>query len=377
MNDNKKLILKNSAIVLLLIVNVVSYVNTSGKLQDHMQQVDLEDFIYCTYLGGSMLDHVRDLVTDSQDNIIVTGYTMSPDFPVKNPFQSSYAGGEQDMHGVSGDAFVAKFNKDWQLLWSTYLGGSSNDGATCINVVADDSIIILGQTKSFNFPTTTDAYQQDYSANYDIFITKFASNGTLIYSSYLGTTTDDYINDCEVDPAGNLVLGGGTGSSAFPVTADADQPIYGGGFDGFLMRLSPNCSTILYSTFLGGSGFEGIDKFVIDTQGNIIVSGPVGQSNFPITANAYQDSINGTHRDFFIAKFNPSGEIIYATYFGGSHMDDCFGIGVDSSGNFIASGRTWSSDFPTVNAYQENYSAIEVDGIVTKFSADGQELIFS
>ncbi len=363
-------------IVLLLNISIVSCVSTLAVHQELPLQVNIEDFIYCSFLGGNNEDYIRDVVTDSQGNFIVTGYTLSTNFPVKDSYQDSFAGGENDLHGVGGDAIVAKFDKDGQLLWSTYLGGSDIDGATCVNVVTGDNIVILGLTKSNDFPTTTDAYQQDYSANYDIFIAKFASNGTLIYSSYLGASGNDQVNDCELDSAGNFVIAGGTGSSTFPVTADANQSVFGGGSDGFLMRLSPNCSTILYSTFLGGSGYEGIDKFVIDAQGNIIVSGPAVNPNFPITEDAYQDSINGTHRDFFIAKYNPSGEVTYATYFGGSHMDDCFGVGVDSSGNIIASGRTWSADFPTVNAYQENYSD-GVDGIVTKLSADGQELIFS
>ncbi|MFW9997609.1 MAG: SBBP repeat-containing protein [Candidatus Odinarchaeota archaeon] len=391
MKDNRKLIAGSIAIALLLVMGIVSCVAISGTSQDQLQQADIEDFIYCTFLGGANLDHVRDVTTDSQDNFIVAGYTMSADFPVKNPYQSSHAGGGQDVHQVSGDAFVAKFDKEGQLLWSTYLGGSSNDGGKFANVLTDDSIVVVGMTKSSDFPTTTDAYQRDYSAGYDMFITKFAANGSVIYSSYLGATGDDAITDFELDSSGNLVIAGSTTSEDFPVTANAYQPVTGGGLDVFLMRLSADCSTILYSTFLGGSGHEGIvhvdfaqgiGMVDLDAQGNIIVSGATASSDFPVTEDAYQDSIRGG-RDIYIAKYNPSGQLTYATYFGGSHSDDCYGVGVDSIGNVIITGKTLSADFPTAHAWQNAWQANYInnermpDGYVTKFNADGQELNFS
>ncbi len=385
MRNKKNLLIDHLMIALLLVIGVVSCFATSGTLQDQSQQVDIEDFTYCTFLGGNNDDRILDVATDSQGNFIVAGFTMSTDFPVRNPHQHSYAGGGFDVHGVSGDAFIAKFDKEEQLLWSTYLGGSSNDGATHVNVVTDYSIVVLGLTKSNDFPTTTNAYQQDYSANYDIFIAKFTANGSVIYSSYLGAIGDETLSDFEVDSSGNLVILGTTNSSNFPVTASAHQPVIGGGSDLFLMRLSANCSTILYSTFLGGNDFEGLSDFAIDAQGNIIVSGSTMSSDFPITEDAFQDSINGIEREAFIAKYNSSGQLTYATYFGGSHADDCFGIEVDSSGNIIMAGRTWSADLPTVNAWKANYTNNEAnpqfgelpDGYITKFSADAQELNFS
>jgi hypothetical protein len=347
-------------------------------------QVDIEDFVYSTYLGGGdplslAEDHIKDVIVDSQDNIIVTGNTLSNDFPVSiNAFQATFAGGGNDVHGVGGDAFLAKFDCEGQLLWSTFLGGSSMDGGLFVEVVDSDNIIVMGITHSNDFPVSPDAFQEDYSGYYDIFLTKFLPNGSLLYSSYLGRAGDDRVNDFELDSSGNLVISGGTNSANFPVTPDAAQPILNGGSDGFFMRISPNCSTILYSTFLGGSSYEGIDKITLDNQGNIIATGFTGSYDFPVTEDAYQDSLCGFVRDFFIAKYNSSGQLMYSTYFGGSHLDDCFGVAADSAGSIIVTGRTWSDDFPiTVNAWQANYSNIEVDGFVAKLTADGQELIFS
>ncbi|MFX0205362.1 MAG: SBBP repeat-containing protein [Candidatus Hodarchaeota archaeon] len=366
-------------VAFLLTINLVSCMSTSVPLRESYLQVDIEDYIYSTYFGGdSPEDNIKDIVTDSDGNIIVTGNTLSTDFPIQDAFQDTFAGGESDDHGVSGDGFLTKFDPDGQLLWSTFLGGSSLDGGLFVEVVEANDIVVVGITQSNDFPILGEAYQADYSGSYDIFISKFAANGSILYSSYLGTIGDDRVNDFELDSVGNLVISGGTDSADFPVTPDAAQSVFDGGSDGFLMLISANCSTILYSTFLGGSSYEGIDKIALDHQDNIIATGFTGSQDFPITEDAYQDSISSTyHRDFFIAKYNSSGHLGYATFFGGSHMDDCFGVAVDSVGDIIIVGRTWSSDFPIVNAYQENYSMIEVDGFVAKLTNDGQELIFS
>ncbi|MHA2246830.1 MAG: SBBP repeat-containing protein [Candidatus Hodarchaeales archaeon] len=384
MKNKKKLLLGNIVVILLLNLSFVSC--TSSLNSQQSLQVDIKDFTYSTYLGGDdslysqddIEDQIKDVTTDSQENIIVTGNTLSSNFPVsQNAFQDTFAGGGNDVHYVGGDAFLAKFDPDGQLLWSTFLGGNSMDGGRCVKAVESDNIIVLGMTKSSDFPTTDDAYQKNYSSNYDIFITKFSSNGSIIYSSYLGASGDEAITSFERDSSGNLVIVGRTTSTSFPVTTSADQPVFGGEADGFLMRLSANCSTILYSTFIGGSNEEGINVIVIDTNGNIIVTGSTLSSDFPTTTDAYQSSISSTQSDNFIAKYNSSGQMTYATYFGGSDSDHSYGLAVDSLGNIIISGLTRSADFPTINAWKANYSNSMIDGFVTKFSADGKKLIFS
>jgi hypothetical protein len=360
--------------------------STLNTRQDQQLQVNIEDFTYSTYFGGDDVltgnpgedieDKILDVTTDSHGNIIVTGNTLSSNFPVLNAFQDTFAGGGNDVHGVGGDAFLTKFDPNGQLLWSTFLGGNDIDGGKFVKAVGSD-IIVLGNTKSSDFPTTDDAFQKDYLGDYDIFITKFSSNGSMIYSSYLGANGEDIIKDFDLDSS-NFIIAGRTTSTSFPVTASsADQPVIGGGADGFLMRLSVNCSTVLYSTFVGGNNNEGINEIDIDTQDNIIVTGTTQSENFPITTDAYQSSISSTDDDIFIAKYNSSGQKIYATYFGGSHADYSFGLATDSVGNIIISGTTLSADFPIMNAWQVNYSNTMRDAFVTKLSVNGQQLIFS
>jgi hypothetical protein len=386
LKNKKELLIVDIMVILLMTIAITtctSILNSGHYLQI---QVDFEDYIYSTYLGGDdspysvddIEDQIRDVATDSQENIIVTGNTLSSNFPIKNAFQNTFAGGENDVHGVGGDAFLAKFDNDGELLWSTYLGGTSLDGGKFVRVIESDRIIVLGLTKSSDFPTTDDAYQNNYSGNYDIFITKFSSNGSMLYSSYLGTMGDDLIQDFDLDSSGNLMIAGRTTSASFPVTTSADQAAFGGGeTDGFFMRISANCSTILYSTFLGGSDTEVINVINIDPQGNIIVTGTTLSSDFPVTTNAFQSVQSSTYLDTFIAKYDPLGQMTYATYFGGSDMDFSYGLATDSVGNIIITGRTQSSDFPLRNAWKSSYNNGMVDGFITKFSADGQELIFS
>lgn len=375
---NPKTLINYTIVILLLIIGLTTSGVFLATSQEQLNQIEIEDFIYSTFMGGSHEDHLKDVTIDSQGNIIVTGQTLSSNFPILNAYQGSFAGGSADIHGVSGDAIVGKFDQDGQLLWSTFLGGSNKDGGIRVIVDDTDNIYVIGMTDSLDFPTTDDAYQSAFmGGNYDLFITKFAPNGSLIYSSYFGTTGHDFLGDCKIDSSNLPVIAGGTSSADFPVTLDANQPIFGGETDGFILRLSANCSSILYSTFLGGSGNDGIGAIAFDPQDNLIATGYTLSSDFPITDNAFQDTISGDQRDFFIAKYDSSDQLTYASYFGGSHMDDCFGTTTDSSGNMIMSGRTWSSDFPVANAYQENYSAIDVDGFISKLSPDGQELIFS
>ncbi len=365
-------------------------------VQENEPHVEIEEFIYSTYLGGSNADHFKDVVTDSQNNVIITGATYSNDFPTTpNAFQTSFAGGSStDIHVLGGDSIIAKFNNVGNLLWSTYLGGNQVDFGLCVRTDSEDNIIIMGMTNSLDFPTTDDANQGTYiGGSYDIFITKFAPNGTIIYSSYFGTAGHDVLGKFEIDTLDQLVVTGAT-SSGFPVTPDAYRTQFGGGdVDGFLTIMSSNCSRIQYSTYLGGNDNENGEEIELDNNNNIIVVGPTASVDFPITEDAYQKTFAGTTSsgvtplfgvtietlDFFISKFNSSGQLTYSTLLGGSGIDQCMGMDVDSLDNIIVTGRTLSSDFPTVNAYQSHYSGPinYPDGFITTLSSDGQELVYS
>ncbi|MFW9993684.1 MAG: SBBP repeat-containing protein [Candidatus Odinarchaeota archaeon] len=385
MRPYKTNLVKVSTIIVLMAIGIISCPSSQASDKNAVisasSVLELDDYFYSTYLGGTSVDVVRDIAVDSHNNFIVTGNTFSSDFPLLNAYQDHYAGQfTDDWHNAGGDAFVSKFDQAGQLLWSTYLGGSKDDGGMRIAVDDSDNIIVFGQTNSVDFPVSTDAYQSVHGGGmFDLFLTIFAPNGSVISSSYLGGSGDDSAGDLEMDHPSSIIITGTTSSSNFPVTADADQQDLKGQGDVFLTRLTANCSQILYSTFLGGSSFEATELLAIDPSGNIVIVGGTSSFDFPLTANAYQDSFFGSDRAEFIIKYNASDHVVFSTLFGGSSQDDCFGLDVDSQGNIIFSGRTWSLDFPVVNALQGEHDETNdnPDGFLTKLSADGSELIFS
>jgi hypothetical protein len=344
----------------------------------HSTQSEPSEFIHSTYLGGSNKDLIRDGELDSEGNIIVTGQTLSPDFPVLNAFQDFFAGGDDDSHTIGGDAFISKFNGEGQLLWSTYLGGSNRDSGQSIGLDSLNNIYIVGVTNSIDFPITYDSrYPFFLGGDYDLFITKIAPNGTILYSSYFGTSGYDYSEDSEMDASGNLVIVGTTLGYDLPITSDAYQSNRRGNSDGFITRIANDCYSILYSTYFGGSVGNAIGSIDIDSQDNIIIDGINMRGEFPLTEDAYQSTYDPTYRDFFIAKFNSSNDLVYSTFFGGSHMDDSFGVALDNSGNMYFSGRTWSPDFPLKNAFQKKITNDTPDGYIAALNKENGQLKFS
>jgi hypothetical protein len=340
--------------------------------------VEIDDYFYATFLGGGSGDIVRGVAVDSAGNMVVVGSTYSEDFPVLNAYQPGYAGGFIDnIHLVGGESFVAKLSQEGELLWSTYLGGSSLDGCLGVKTFGEE-IVVMGVTNSTDFPVVGGVGQQTYGGGEaDGFVAVLGSDGELLRSCYFGGSGTDAPDDMVIDDGGRLVLTGYTSSSDLPVTGDAYQRSRNGETDGFLAVMDPESFEMIYLTYFGGAGRDGASKVSTGPDGNIYVSGWTQSTDFPVTGDAFQGTITGSERDIFLVRFSEAGQLEYATFLGGSEMEDCFGMEVDSEGCAILSGRTWSSDFPTANALQPEYSGVEVDSLVTKFSPDGAELVFS
>jgi hypothetical protein len=361
-------------ITLALISSMFTILSITGQ----SSQPESSEFIHSTFLGGSNEDLIRDGELDYEGNIIVTGQTLSPDFPVLNAFQDFFAGGDNDFHTIGGDAFISKFNSEGQLLWSTYLGGSDRDSGQSIGLDTLNNIYIVGVTNSIDFPVTNGSTRSSFiGGDYDLFITKIAPNGTMLYSSYFGTSGYDYTEDSEMDTSGNLVIVGTTSGTNLPITSDAYQSYRRGSSDGFIARIANDCSSILYCTYFGGSIGNAIGSIDIDSQDNILIDGINMRGDFPLTEDAYQSTYDATYRDFFIAKFNSSNDLVYSTFFGGSHMDDSFGVALDNSGNMYFSGRTWSDDFPLKNAFQKKIANDTPDGYIAAINEENGQLKFS
>ena len=345
----------------------------------------LEDYVYCTFFGGSGNDRISGVAVTPEGEIVIVGGTFSTDLPVLNAYQEGYAGGEFPEHlFLMGDAFVVKMSEGGQLLWCTYLGGSELEEPSCVAIDDDGNIIVIGRTESNDFPTTGDALQSVFAqGESDGFISVFDADGSLLHSTYIGGSGSDRLTDFDIDAMGNLVLVGRTASADYPVTHDAYQPDLNGESDCFITVVSRDLSTVLYSTFLGGGSTDAGNEIAIDGEDKFIISGSTSSRDFPVTDDALQDDITGEERDCFLAKFSDSWGLLYATFLGGSHMDDCFGLAVDASDDIHVVGRSWSTDFPvTPDAIQESYSQESynedaVDSIYSVISADGRALFYS
>lgn len=374
---------RNQLFEFLLILGLASaylfpiYTVSGGYQGVSMNQVTLvqssiEDYTYSTFFGGTDVERIMDIAVDSMGNIVVFGGTYSVDLPTLNPFQGIYGGGEAPEHlFLMGDCFVAKFSEDGALLWSTYLGGSNLDDPEYVLIGDDDEIILLGDTQSEDFPVTDNAIQGVYGGGEtDCFLARLTKDGELTYSTYLGGSDEDRAGDFEVEESGSLVIVGRTSSADFPVTLNAFQRELGGETDSFITVITDN--QIVYSSFFGGTGIEGASEIALDSYGNIVFTGTTTSDDLPLTDNAFQDTIVGEERDCFVAMFQDYSDLFYATYLGGDHMEDCFGMGIDSSDNIHLVGRTWSGDFPTTpGSIQESYNGIEVDGFYTRLTSEG------
>jgi hypothetical protein len=313
--------------------------------------------IYSTFLGGSISEYAWDIAVDDLDCAYVTGSTASSDFPTRNPYDSSFGGG-------SDDVFVTKFSAAGNtLIYSTFLGGSCVDIGYRIAVDDADCAYVTGSTTSPDFPTRN-AYDASFGGFYrnDVFVTKLSAFGnSLVYSTYLGGSGNDLARGIDVDYSGCAYVTGETESSDFP-TQNAHDGSIGGTGDAFATKLSAAGDLLIYSTFLGGSSFDcGYDN-VVDGSGCAYVTGITLSSDFP-TSNALDVSFNAGH--VFVTKYSAAGdELVYSTFLGRPGGP---GIAIDGSGCAYVTSLTGSSDFPTHNAYDSCYNG-GLDGFITKLT---------
>ncbi|GAB4315467.1 MAG: hypothetical protein Kow0019_15620 [Methanobacteriaceae archaeon] len=320
------------------------------------------ELLYSTYLGGTQYEYQSGIAIDNNGNTYITGYTNSTDFPVTpGAYQANKAG--------SLDAFITKINSTGtELLYSTYLGGKQSDSGNGIAIDNNGNAYITGTTYSTDFPVTPGAYQANNAGGYDAFISKINSTGTaLLYSTYLGGTEYDYGTGIAIDNTGNAYITGGTDSTDFPVTPDAYQASNAGISDAFITKINSTGTTLLYSTYLGGTEYDYGTGIAIDNIGNAYITGGTDSTDFPVTPDAYQNTKAGEN-DAFITKINSTGTtLLYSTYLGGKQSDSGYDIAIDNTGNAYITGTTNSTDFPvTPDAYQTTRAG-GTDGFVAKF----------
>ena len=356
---------------------------------DVRRSLYIDPLIYSTYLGGGVGggegDEGYGIAVDSAGNAYVTGATGAADFPVTpGAFQTACSA---SCAGSLTNAFVTKFNPAGSaLVYSTYLGGSSFDGASAIAVDSAGNAYLTGETSSTDFPTTPGAFQTTYGGGGelgDAFVVKLNATGSaLVYSTYLGGNDRDQGGGIALDADGNAYIAGSTASTNFP-TKNPLQPTGGGpNIDAFVAKLNQTGSALVYSTYLGGTGLYGDfgNGIAVDSAGNAYVAGVTNSTDFP-TKNPLQPA-SGGGSDAFVTKINAAGSaLLYSTYVGGSESDGAGGIALDGAGNAYIAGAASSPDFPTTpGAFQTTCHACAAyydDAFVAKINNTGSALVYS
>lgn len=337
--------------------------------------------IYATFLGGSSNDSGYSAAVDSSGAVYVTGNTSSSNFPTTvSAYDTSLNGGS--------DVFVSKLNSSGSsLIFSTFLGGNSDDCPTtscAIAVDATGAAYVTGRTNSSNFPTTAGAFDTTFNGgSADAFVTKINPGGDALgYSTFLGSAGSDYGYGITVDGNGFAYVTGVTWSTGFPTTPGAFKTTFVGA-SAYVTKLDATGTGLIYSTFLG-DGSQGF-SIAIDASGAAYVVGQVFSSSFPTTSDAYDPTYNG-YGDAFITKLNSSGTgAMYSTFLGAGGVDceiggdsrECF-VAIDTSGAIYIAGGTTSSAFPTsAGAYDTTYSGGAYDAFVSKLVIGSVPLTYS
>jgi hypothetical protein len=347
--------------------------------------------VYSTYLGGGSNDVGYSIALDVMGDAYVTGSTSSTNFPVTSgAFQTTIC-----QTSIYSCAFVSELNPSGSgLVYSTFLGGSG--GAVGLGIVLDDSgdAFVTGGTAG-GFPTTPGAFQPSGGS---AFVTEFNATGSgLIFSTCLGGGRDLALG-IALGSAGNAYVVGYTSSTNFPVTPGAFQTtckacLSNGAFDGFVTEFNSSGSALVYSTYLGGSGYNNGEAafgdeavaVAVDSSGNAYVTGQTNSTDFPTTPGAFQTKPMNSS---FLTKLNPSGSaLVYSTYLGGSgfgFFDDYFvdaglAIAIDASGDSYVVGSTCSSNFPTTpGAFQPHTNQTwPCVGFLSEMNPDGTALIYA
>lgn len=326
------------------------------------------DLSWAASFGGDFDVANAVAVDPATGNVYVTGFTTSSGWGTPNAYQPVYTS--------ATDAFVAKFNPSGTaLLYATYFGAPTKSyvEAQAIAVNSAGEAYITGVIGVGGL-ATSGAYQTTMGGVQDAFVAKFTASGSLLlYCTYLGGDQRETAYAIALDPSGDAYVTGITGSAGW-ATDGAYNQTFQGGVDVFVAKLNPSGSSLLYATFLGGSGSDWGTGIALDSSGGVYISGFTSSSGWA-TDGAF-DTTALPSNDVFVAKLSPSGSaLVYATYLGLNSSLSLPNVAIDRLGNACVTGETTTAGWATPGAYQVQYAG-GIDDFVAKISANGASLIW-
>lgn len=331
--------------------------------------------LYSTYFGGGSEEFIDDIVADPSGRVDFVGGTYSADFPTRNAYQSFYNNITPDL--LYSDAYLVRLDTSKaglaSLLYSTYLGGTHGEVAYFVRRDAAGYVYVGGITDSLDYPVAG-GFQAGNGVSVD-FVTKFdvtlAGSGSLLYSTALGGSGNGFQSPyfMAVDPGGDVYIAGLSSTDDWP-TKNALQGARAGSTDLVITRIDPTQTvddSLVYSTYLGGSGFEQTGGYAYDGAGSLYVGAYTSTGDFPV-----RNSMQGPAgvEDGFLAKVdtNRAGadSLAFSTYLGGSGTDAAYSLALDPAGFVVVAGYTGSADFPILNGAQTLYGGGAYDSFVTR-----------
>ena len=339
---------------------------------------EMTNLIFCTYFGGNRYDEIKDIVTDAEGNIFITGVTESNDFPLtENAYDKTSNGGF--------DAFLSEFSPVGELLYSTYIGGSANDTGMRITAISPSSVILTGTTCSNDFPFNPAG--SVINGGDDIFLLKLdLTTNNLEFSETLGGNEGDVPSFVTLDGQNNIYVCGSTSSLTFPLK-DGLNNTYQGKQDGFICKLSSD-GELIYSSLIGGDEYDQMVELAIDEHNDVYFMGGTSSPGLSCTSNAYSSDLSGV-TDIILGKVNSSGDSLkYFSYYGGNDADihyivdygDFINSYCDGKMNLlddnklIITGTTSSGDFDVSEGGYRKRSNSDI--FVSVLSVDHSEVLY-
>jgi len=267
------------------------------------------------------------------------------------------------------------------LVYSTFFGGTGTEIPYGIAVDAQGAVYVTGATTSTDFPLQSPLQTEYKGGSTDAFVFKLDPTGSqIVYSTFIGGSNTDEGHSIAVDASGNAYITGFTLSSDLPII-NGFQKTRAGGQEAYALKLNSSGTSILYSTYLGGTADDRGTGIALDPANNLYIVGVTASTNFP-TATPYQTSNAGGFADGFVSKISSAGALVYSTYVGGFGNDNPLGIAVGSNGAAYVTGWTTSINFPMVNAYQSKFSGVDTptgtdDVFIFKLNPAGTALEYS
>jgi hypothetical protein len=321
--------------------------------------------IWITYFGASGGDFAYDIETDSLNNIVIGGTSISPTlYTTPTSFQQNLSG--------ATDAFIARFNSKGALKFSTFYGGTSSEDIHAITIDKHCNIIGVGGSFSPNLSTSAGCYQSSYNGGMEAYVIKLDSSGQRIFSTYIGNAgTDDAYGVC-TDNLDYIYVSGQTNSSMFYTSTGAFQSVKSLGNDGYCLSLSPT-GIMLWSTFLGGNNQDFMNGIHINKNKELILLLNSQSTNFPMLGIG-NNTVNAGAADAVIVKMLTNGTPFWSAYLGGSVTEIPSEAVSVSNKKVIIAGSTTSSDFPTFgNVYQTTFNGTQ-DGFISVMTTETSTL---